>query len=94
MNIDDFLSQLPSVADDGFSERVMGEVRAMARRRVAVTVASIVACVVLALLVLPLRAIGTELSLIIPQIAGSAALNFAAAVIVLTFLVERQLARL
>ena len=94
MNIDDFLSQLPSVADDGFSERVMVRVRAFTRRRMFTTAASIAACVVLALLILPLRAIGTELGLIIPQIAGSAALNLAAAVIALTYLLERQFSRL
>ena len=94
MNIDNFLSQLPSVADDGFSERVMGKVRAITRRRMAFTVAAIAACVLVALLILPLRAIGAELGLIIPQIAGSAALNLAAALLVLTFLVERQFSRL
>ena len=94
MNVDNFLSQLPSVADDGFSERVMGRVRVIARRRMAFTIASIAACVVLALLILPWRTIGAELGLIIPQIASSAALNLAAALLVLTFLVERQFSRL
>ena len=94
MNIDNFLSQLPPVADDGFSERVMGKVRTMARRRMVFTVASIAACVVVALLILPWRTTGAELGVIIPQIASSAALNLAAAAIVLTFLVERQFSRL
>jgi len=94
MNIDDFLSQLPPVADDGFSQRVMGRVHAITRRRMAFTVASIAACVVVALLILPLHAIGAELGLIIPQIASSAALNLAAAIIVVTILAERQFARL
>ena len=95
MNIDDLLNQpLPCVADDGFSERVMGRVRAMVRRRLFVTVAGVAACVVLALLILPLQTIGAELGLVVPRIAGSAALNLAAAAIVLTLLLESQFSRL
>lgn len=95
MNLDDLLNQpLTSVADDGFSGRVMGRVRALRRRRLFVTWASVAACIVLALLVLPLQTIGTELGLVIPKIAGSVAVNFAAAVIVLSLLLERQFARM
>jgi hypothetical protein len=95
MNLDDLLNQpLTSVADDGFSGRVMGGVRALRRRRLFVTVASMAACAVLALLLLPWQPIGAELGLIVPAVAGSAALNFAAALLVLSFLLERQFSRL
>ena len=95
MSVDDLLSQpLPSVADDGFSERVMGRVRAQARRRLFVLVASIAACVVLAFLLLPMRLIGATLNFAVVQTASSAAISLAAAVIVLTLLVERQFSRL
>jgi hypothetical protein len=95
MNIDDLLNQpLTSVADDGFSGRVMGGVRALRRRRLLVTWASVAACIVLALLVLPMQTIGAELGLVIPKIAGSVAVNFAAALVVLSLLLERQFARL
>ena len=95
MSIDDLLNHpLSSIADDGFSERVMGEVRAHRRRRLFVTAASVAACVVLALLILPLRTIGTELGLVVPQIASLEALNITAAVVVLSLLLERQFARL
>jgi hypothetical protein len=85
---------LPMAADDGFSARVMGEVRALRRRRFFVTVAGFSACAVLALVLLPLKSIGAELGTIVPAIADNAALNFAMAVLVLTFLIEQQFSRL
>ena len=95
MNIDDLLNQsLPSVADDGFSERIMGRVRASARRRLFVIVASVVACVVLAFLLLPMRIIGAQLNFAAVQIASSAAVSLAAAAVILTLLLEREFARM
>lgn len=95
MNLDDLLNQsLPSVADDGFSGRVMGRVHASARRRLFVVVAGVVACVVLAFLLLPMQAIGMQLNFAVVQIARSAAVSLAAAAIVLTLLLERQFSRL
>jgi hypothetical protein len=95
MNLDELLNQLlPSVTDDGFSARVMGRVRAERRRRLFVTWASAAACVALALLILPLQTIGAELGLVIPKVAGSLAVNFVAAAVVLSLLLERQFARL
>jgi hypothetical protein len=95
MNLDELLIEpLPSVADDGFSARVMGRVRAAVRLRLFANVASVAACVALALLILPWRTIGAELGLVVPQIAGLATLNFAAALVVLSLLLERQFARL
>ena len=95
MKIDDLLNQpLTSIADDGFSERVLGRVGALRRRRLFVTWASVAACVVLALLILPWRTVGAELGLVVPAVCGSLAVNIAAAVIVLSLLLERQFARL
>lgn len=95
MKIDDLLNQpLTSIADDGFSERVMGRVGALRRQRLFATWASVAACVVLALLILPWRTTGGELGLVVPAVFGSLAVNFAAAVIVLSLLLERQFSRL
>jgi len=95
MNLDELLNQpLPSVTDDGFSARVMGRVRALRRQRLFVTWASAAVCVALALLILPWRTIGAELGLVVPQIAGLFELNLAAALVVISLLLERQFARL
>ena len=95
MNLDDLLNQpLASVADDGFSARVMGRVGVLRRRKLFVTWASVAACFVLALLILPWRTVGAELGLVVPAVFGSLAVNLAAAVIVLSLLLERQFSRL
>ena len=95
MNIDDLLNQpLPSVADDGFSARVMGRVRTLRFGRLFVTAASVAVCVVLALLLLPLQSIAEGLNLAFIQAAGSAAVSLAAAAVILTLLLEREFARL
>ena len=94
MSIDDLLNQpLPSVADDGFSERVISRVRAQTRRRTFITIACIVACVALAFLLLPMRLIGAQLNFAVIQTASSAAISLAGAVIALTLLVEKQFLR-
>ncbi len=93
--IDDLLNQpLASVADDGFSARVMDQVRALQSRRLIVTIASVAACIVLALLILPLQTIGAELNAVVFTVAGNAAVSFAVAMLVLTFLLERQFSQL
>ena len=95
MKIDDLLNQpLTSIADDGFSARVIGRVGALRRQRLFATWASVAACAVLALLILPWRTVGAELGLVVPAVFGSVAVNFAAAIIVLSLLLERQFARL
>ena len=95
MNIDDLLNQpLASVADDGFSERVMGRVRTMMRLRLFAIAAGAAACVVLAFLLLPMHAIGAQVNFAVVQIARSTAVSLAAAAIVLTLLLERQFSRL
>ena len=85
---------LPMADDDGFSARVMDEVRALRRRRLFVTVATAAVCATLALLLLPLKSIGAELGTIVPAVADNAALNLAMAVLVLTILLEQQFSRL
>jgi hypothetical protein len=95
MNLDELLNRpLNSVADDGFSARVMSRVRTLRRRRLFVTWAGAAACAVLALLFVPWQPVGAELGLVVPRIAGLAALNLAAAAVVLSLLLERQFARL
>ena len=91
MNIDDLLNQpLPSVADDGFSGRVIARVRTLLLGRWLAAAAGVAAFALLAVLILPWRTVGAELGVVIPGVAGLAALNLAAAVVVLTLLIERQ----
>jgi len=93
--IDDLLNQpLASVADAGFSARVMGRVKAQRRRQLALTYAGFAVCFLLAILLLPLPSIGAEFGTLVPKIAGSWAVNIAAALLVLTYFLDRQFSRL
>ena len=92
--INELLTQLPLVPDNGFSRRVMDGVRATERRRMFVAAVAIALGIVLALLILPLGAIGAELGAGIPKIASSAAVSLATAAIILTLFVEKQFLRL
>ncbi len=93
--LDELLSQpLPDVADGGFSARVALRLHVVRRQRWWTTMAAVAACLVLAMMLLPIKTIGAELGVTLPQIAGSWAVNFAMAVIVLSFLLERSLSRL
>ncbi|MDE2134047.1 MAG: hypothetical protein KGJ49_05570 [Alphaproteobacteria bacterium] len=95
MNPDDLLKQpLTSVADDGFSERVMARLGAMERRRMLVAAAVIAAGVVSAFLLLPMQSIGAQLDIAIGQTASSTAVSLAAGAIVLTLFLEKQFSRL
>ncbi len=95
MNLDDLLNQpLTSVADDGFSERVMARLGAMERRRMFVAAAAVAACVVSAFLLLPMQSIAAQLDVAIGQIASSIAVSLAAGAIVLTLFLEKQFSRL
>ena len=94
MTIDDLLNQpLASVADNGFSGRVMGRVRARERRNLFAVAAAAAVCAVLALLFLPLHSIGTDVNLALVQIARSAAVSIAAGAVILTLLLEREITR-
>jgi hypothetical protein len=93
--LDELLSQtLPDVADGGFSARVAARIRAERRRRQWTVAAATAACIVLAVLLLPLKTIGIGLGTTLPQIVGNWAVNFAMGLIVLSFLAERELSRL
>jgi len=93
--LDILLSQpLPSVADGGFAARVMYRVRTQQLWRRTLSILGVSACVLLAIVLLPLHSIGTEFGTLVPKIAGSWAVNFAAAALVLTFLLDRQFSRL
>ena len=95
MTIDDLLNQpLASVADDGFSTRVMRRVRAGERRNLFAVAAAAVLCTVLALLFVPVQSIGADLNLALVQIAQSAAVSIAVAAVILTLLFEREFIRL
>lgn len=93
--IDELLSRpLPDVPDDGFSARVLARVRTEQRRgwwRVAAVAA---ACVLLSVLLLPLDAIGREVGAALPYVADSWPVRLAAALTVISLLIERQFARL
>jgi protein-S-isoprenylcysteine O-methyltransferase Ste14 len=91
MTIDDLLNEpLASVADNGFSARVMARVRAKERRNILAVAAAAAVCAVLALLFLPVHAIGVEMNSALIQIARSAAASVAVAASILTLLVERE----
>jgi hypothetical protein len=93
--LDILLSQpLPSVADGGFTARVLHRVQTQQLWHRALSFAGIAACVLLAIVLLPLHSIGTEFGTLVPKIAGCWAVNFAAAALVLTFLLDRQFSRL
>jgi len=95
MTIDDLLNQpLASVADNGFSTRVMARVRAKERRKLLAVAAAAAVCAVLALLFLPVHAIGVEMNFALIQIARSAAASVAVAAVILTLLAEREFIRL
>ncbi|MGA7711405.1 MAG: hypothetical protein WCA81_05850 [Rhizomicrobium sp.] len=93
--LDILLSEpLASVADNGFSARVMDRVQMYRHLRLAGMAASVAAGALLAVLLLPLQSIGAEFGTVIPQIAGFPAVNFAAAALILTYLFDRQFSRL
>lgn len=95
MTIDDLLNQpLVSVADDGFSARVMRRVRAGERRNLFAVAAGAVLCTVLALLFVPMQSIGADMNLALVQVAGSTAVSVAVAAVILTLLFEREFSRL
>ncbi len=60
----------------------------------ALSFAVVAVCSLPAILLIPLPRIGAEFGIIIPQIAGSLAVNFAAAALILTYLLDRQFSRL
>lgn len=95
MSIDDLLSQpLPSVADNGFSARVMRRVRADERRHFALIGAGSVAAATLACLFLPLQAITLEVNHALVTLGTSTAVGIGAAALLLTMLFDRRFFRI
>lgn len=95
MSIDDLLRQpLPAVADNGFSARVMGRIKAEQRQRMALVTLGSVAAATLGCLFVPMPFLSEELSNIIVQIGTSPAVALAAAALVLTALVDRRFFRI
>jgi hypothetical protein len=105
-DLDELLSRpLADVADDGFSHSVMTRILAEQRRRDAIAWMAAAACALLVLPFLPLheiavmlgqavpQAIGSELSQAAARLTASWAAQLALAVLVLTFVLERQLSR-
>ncbi|MDE2182967.1 MAG: hypothetical protein KGJ78_08095 [Alphaproteobacteria bacterium] len=93
--LDRLLGQpLPPVADDGFSARLMRHALWERRFHAGLLAALGAACLFLAFALAPLRHASTDIAVLLPQIAGSAAVNMAAAILVLIFLLERQFSRL
>lgn len=105
-DLDQLLSRpVADVADDGFSHRVMTRILAEQRRRDAVAWVATAACALLVLPFLPLheiavmfgqavpQTIGAELSQAVARLTASWAAQLALAVLVLSFVLERQLSR-
>ena len=94
-DLDKLLAQaLPSVADGGFSARVVRRVRWEQFRRHWKTAAAVALCIALIILVLPLHLIGAELGAALPRLAGSWAVSLAAGAVAASLLAARALARL
>jgi hypothetical protein len=90
MNLDELLSQpLPPVADNGFSARVVARVKAAERRRAAAIMIASAAAVTILCLLVPLREITGDFAAALIQLGTSPLVGLAAALLVLTFLLDR-----
>ncbi len=92
MTLDELLSQpLPDVPDNGFTARVITRVKAAERRRAAgIMVATVIGVTILCLLV-PLRVFTAAIGLTVFELGTSPLVGWAAAALVLTFVVDRIL---
>jgi hypothetical protein len=91
---DEMLAALPVVADNGFSAQVMHRIAMDKLRRQGAMAAVMAVCLLPALFVFPWHDIGMTLGTLLPHIAGSLAIQLAAAVVALTVLGERAFSRL
>lgn len=96
MSIDDLLSQpLPTVADNGFSARVLTKVRAENRRRVMLIAGASAAAAAAVAAFLPIPAaslqLNDELTSLMTVVINSPAVPIALCVAGLTFFVDRNL---
>lgn len=92
MNLDEMLSQpLPDVPDNGFTARVITRVKAEERRRAAaIMIATVIGVTILCLLI-PLPVFTAAIGLAMFQLGTSPMIGWAAAALVLTFLIDRVL---
>jgi len=92
MNLDELLSQpLPDVPDNGFTARVLTRVKAEERRRaVAIMIATVIGVTILCLLI-PLPVFTAAIGLTVFQLGTSPLVGWAAAALVLTFVIDRVL---
>jgi hypothetical protein len=90
MNLDEMLSQpLPDVPDNGFSARVMARVEQQERYKLVQIILISVVAAALASLLLPIRAMVGDFAAGLIVMSNSASFAIAAAVIALTFLIDR-----
>ena len=90
MNLDEMLSQpLPDVPDNGFSARVMARVEQQERYKLVQIILISGVAAALASLLLPIRAMVGDFAAGLIVMSNSASFAIAAAVIALTFLIDR-----
>jgi hypothetical protein len=90
MNLDELLMQpLAPVADNGFSARVITRVKAAERRHAAVVMLAAAALATVACLLVPLHDVTGDFAAAIIQIGTSPMVGLAAALLVLTFMIDR-----
>lgn len=92
MNLDEILSQpLPDVPDNGFTARVIARVKTEERRRAATIMIATVIGVTALCFFIPLQVFTAAIGLMVFQLGTSSLVALAAAVLVLTFLIDRML---
>lgn len=84
---------LPDVADDRFSERVIRRLKWEGQIYVVLIAVLAAACVALVFALPQLRAASADLARLLPEYAGSVAIKVAAAALVITYLLDRQITR-
>ena len=90
MTLDELLTQpLAPVADNGFSARVVARVKAAERRHAAVVMFAAAAVAALACLLIPLNELTGDFAVALIQLGSSPMVALAAALLVLTFLIDR-----
>ncbi len=95
MSIDELLSQpLPTVADNGFSARVMGRVHWAERRHIVLIGAGSAAAATAICLLVPLQTISAELNSIVLTLGTSTAVGMAGVALFLTMLFDRKFFRI
>ena len=92
MNLDELLSEpLPDVPDNGFAARVIARVKAEERRRAAVIMIATVIGVTALCFFIPLSMFTAAIGVATFQLGTSPLVGWAAAALVLTFLIDRVL---